>query len=82
AAVLTGLAVLIDTAALRELCLEALAGTYPDFVLLGLVYLESYIINHGSLERIVEDGKYSNFKCYKMEGKGKVYYKASPFNDD
>ncbi|GJR14183.1 ribonuclease H-like domain-containing protein [Tanacetum coccineum] len=53
-----------------------------DKCMLGLVYLESYIINHGSLERIVEDDKYSNFKCYKMEEKGKVYYKASPSNDD
>ncbi|GKC49048.1 hypothetical protein Tco_1071793, partial [Tanacetum coccineum] len=32
AAVLTGLAVLIDAAALRELCLTALTGTCPDFV--------------------------------------------------
>ncbi|GKB12369.1 hypothetical protein Tco_0846292, partial [Tanacetum coccineum] len=32
--------------------------------LLGLVYLESYIIYHESLERIVEDDKYLNFKCY------------------
>ncbi|GKG05372.1 hypothetical protein Tco_0325458, partial [Tanacetum coccineum] len=31
-AVLTGLAVLIDAAALGELCLAALTGTYPDFV--------------------------------------------------
>ncbi|GKE70498.1 hypothetical protein Tco_1528570, partial [Tanacetum coccineum] len=27
-----------------------------------LVYLESYIINHGSLEGIAVEGKYSNFK--------------------
>ncbi|GJW20049.1 hypothetical protein Tco_0027485 [Tanacetum coccineum] len=32
AAVLTGLAVLIDVAALGELCLAALTGTCPDFV--------------------------------------------------
>ncbi|GKC02188.1 hypothetical protein Tco_0993798, partial [Tanacetum coccineum] len=32
AAVLTGLAVLIDAAALGELCLAALTGTCPDFV--------------------------------------------------
>ncbi|GKF39407.1 hypothetical protein Tco_0119468, partial [Tanacetum coccineum] len=32
AAVLTGLAVLIDAATLGELCLAALTATYPDFV--------------------------------------------------
>ncbi|GJU88390.1 hypothetical protein Tco_1300813 [Tanacetum coccineum] len=32
ATVLTGLAVLIDVAALGELCLAALTGTCPDFV--------------------------------------------------
>ncbi|GKE28553.1 hypothetical protein Tco_1443937, partial [Tanacetum coccineum] len=32
ATVLTGLAVLIDVAALGELCLAALIGTCPDFV--------------------------------------------------
>ncbi|GKF07575.1 hypothetical protein Tco_0041799 [Tanacetum coccineum] len=31
-AVLTGLTVLSDAAALGELCLAALTGTYPDFV--------------------------------------------------
>ncbi|GJW61022.1 hypothetical protein Tco_0110357 [Tanacetum coccineum] len=31
-AVLTGMAVLIDVAALGELCLTALISTYPDFV--------------------------------------------------
>ncbi|GJZ45704.1 hypothetical protein Tco_0593300, partial [Tanacetum coccineum] len=32
ATVLTGLAVLIDVAALGEICLAALTGTCPDFV--------------------------------------------------
>ncbi|GKE55020.1 hypothetical protein Tco_1490176, partial [Tanacetum coccineum] len=32
ASVLTGLAVLIDVAALGKLCLAALTSTYPDFV--------------------------------------------------
>ncbi|GJR99987.1 hypothetical protein Tco_0316496 [Tanacetum coccineum] len=32
AVVLTGLAVLIDVAALEELCLAVLTGTSPDFV--------------------------------------------------
>ncbi|GKF21157.1 hypothetical protein Tco_0069795, partial [Tanacetum coccineum] len=36
AAVLTGLAVLIDVAALGELCLAALTGTYPDFVAIAV----------------------------------------------
>ncbi|GKF25338.1 hypothetical protein Tco_0081232, partial [Tanacetum coccineum] len=32
ATILTGLAVLIDADVLRELCLAALTGTYPNFV--------------------------------------------------
>ncbi|GJS87160.1 hypothetical protein Tco_0769796 [Tanacetum coccineum] len=44
---------------------------YGEDILIGLIYLESYIINHGSLERIVVKRKYSNFKCYKWREKGK-----------
>ncbi|GKF49592.1 hypothetical protein Tco_0142843 [Tanacetum coccineum] len=57
AAVLTCLAVLIDAAALGELCLAALTGTSPDFV--ATAFGTKFLLGCGNPSHIIQQ-RFSN----------------------
>ncbi|GJX10682.1 retrovirus-related pol polyprotein from transposon TNT 1-94 [Tanacetum coccineum] len=63
AAVLTGLAVLIDVATLGELCLAALTGTYPDFVATAI--RTQFLLGCGNpsliIQHVQNDAEYNVF---------------------